>query len=202
MAFRLLISGPKACFPRPEFRFARISYDVMTPIAAKGVLEAIHLKPSINWIVERIRPLMPIQMMDVAAVSRREANHIGGLDHMNLDGRILIDVAYLIEARFELTARARDDETTSAHSAMFQRRCKRGGYIAPFLGMPGFASAIRLLERDEDPPISAGIPDRLDLGWMIYDISPVGGGTPRFFRAEVRDGALEVPHAHSPDIRV
>ncbi|RHW17876.1 type I-C CRISPR-associated protein Cas5 [Sphingomonas gilva] len=201
MAFRLLISGPKACFPRPEFRFARISYDVMTPVAAKGVLEAIHLKPSINWIVQRIRPLMPIRMTDVAAVSRREAKELGGLDHMNVDGRILVDVAYLIEARFELTALARDDETTAAHSAMFQRRCKRGGYIPPFLGMPGFSSTIRLLERDEGLPISVGIPDELDLGWMIYDVAPVEGGTPRFFRAEIKNGVLDVPPAHSPDIR-
>lgn len=201
MPFRLFVTGPTACFPRPEFRYARVSYDVMTPLAAMAILNAVHVKPSIRWIVERIHVLRPIKIADAPAATRHTADRADLFEVNNFVGSVLLDVAYVIEARFELTDQARPDETTSAHSAMFQRRAKRGGYRPPYLGMPGFAADIRLLARDEPLPASVAAEGDVDLGWMIYDLSKADGTTPRYFRALLSQGTMNVPTSDSPNLR-
>src|SRR5579863_8141563 len=119
---RLLVSGEYACFTRPEMKVERVSYDVMTPSAARGILEAVHWKPAIRWIVEAIHVLKPVRFQSIRrneigakapAGKIKQAMNAGSLKGLGLviEGNrqqraatVLADVAYVIAARFELTA--------------------------------------------------------------------------------------------------
>ena len=121
---RLRVSGDHACFTRPEMKVERVSYDVMTPSAARGILEAIHWKPAIRWVIDRIHVLKPIRFQSirrnevgskVAAGKIRTAMNRGSLEglHLLVDedrqqraSTVLVDVAYVIEAHFEMTDKA------------------------------------------------------------------------------------------------
>jgi CRISPR-associated protein Cas5d len=142
---RLKVAGDYACFTRPELKTERVSYDVMTPSAARGVLEAIHWKPAIRWVVDAIHVLEPIRFANlrrnevggkisarnVAAAMARGS--IEGL-HLNVDedrqqraATVLVKPAYVIAAHFELTPRAGADDSVGKHLDMFNRRASRGG---------------------------------------------------------------------------
>src|SRR6516162_566324 len=130
---RLLVSGDHACFTRPEMKVERVSYDVMTPSAARGILEAIHWKPAIRWIVEAIHVLKPIRFQSIRrnevahkmpAGAIRKAMNAGSLEGLALtveDERqqrastVLVDVDYVIGARFELTEKAGPDDNAGKH---------------------------------------------------------------------------------------
>src|SRR3984957_4675462 len=130
---RLLVSGEYACFTRPEMKVERVSYDVMTPSAARGILEAIHWKPSIQWIVEEVHVLKPIRFQSIRrnevgakAPSGKikqamNAESVDGLGLVVEDNRqqraatVLADVAYVIAARFALTAKAGETENEDKH---------------------------------------------------------------------------------------
>lgn len=210
---RLHVWGEHACFTRPEMKAERVSYDVMTPSAARGLLEAIHWKPAIRFVIDRIHVLRPIRFQSL----RR--NEVGGkisvdeaknaMRHRSTSGQaisadakrvqraatFLADVGYVIEAHFELTARAETDDTPAKHISMFNRRARIGQtFHQPCLGTREFPAAFRLLEEGEALPESAlppGQRDR-DLGWMLHDIDFEGGRTSRFFRASLADGVLDV----------
>lgn len=133
---RLHIWGDRACFTRPEMKVERVSYDVITPSAARGILEAIHWKPAIRWCVDRIHVLKPIQFESLrrnevggklSAASVTKAMKAGRVDDVayfvdqNRQQRaatILRNVAYVIEAHFEFTSRA-DDSDTLANTWIF-----------------------------------------------------------------------------------
>src|SRR5665213_870712 len=136
---RLHVWGERACFTRPEMKVERVSYDVMTPTAARGILEAIHWKPAIRWQIDRIHVLKPIRFQSfrrnevgakinatVAARAMR-AGSTAGLGLIVEDNRqqraatLLIDVAYVIEAHFTLTDKAQTDNTPAKHISMFNR---------------------------------------------------------------------------------
>src|SRR6516165_548038 len=124
---RLLVSGDHACFTRPEMKVERVSYDVMTPSAARGILEAIHWKPAIRWVIDKIHVLKPIRFQSIrrnevgskAPVGKiKTAMNRGKLEglHLLVDkdrqqraSTVLTDVAYVIEAHFELTDKADPD---------------------------------------------------------------------------------------------
>jgi CRISPR-associated protein Cas5d len=117
---RLRVSGDYACFTRPEMKVERVSYDVMTPSAARGILEAIHWKPAIHWIVQEIHVLNPIRFQSIRRnevaskipVSKiKSAMNTGSLNDLSLiieenrqqrASTVLINVDYAIVARFEL----------------------------------------------------------------------------------------------------
>ena len=109
MGVRLMISGPLACFSRPELSVERVSYDVMTPSAAVGVLEAIYWKPAIYWHVDRITVLRPIKTMQikrnevtVRASARRQAIDVADTrNRIQRTTLALRDVSYIIDAHFE-----------------------------------------------------------------------------------------------------
>ncbi len=215
MAFgaRLHVWGNHACFTRPEMKVERVSYDVMTPSAARGILEAIHWKPAIRWRVERIHVLRPIRFVsirrnevsDKASVRNAQtAMRAGTTAGLGIDiasarqqraSTLLADVGYVIEARFELTGRAQADDTPAKHISMFNRRAREGQcFHRPCLGTREFAADFRLLEEgDPIPPstLPAGDRDR-DLGYMLYDIDFANDATSHFFRARLEDGVLEV----------
>jgi CRISPR-associated protein Cas5d len=141
---RLLVSGEFACFTRPEMKVERVSYDVMTPSAARGILEAIYWKPAIRWIVEAIEVLKPIRFQSIRrnevghkapVASIHKAMNAGGISDLVLiveDDRqqraatVLVDVAYIIRAHFELTAKAGPDDNEGKHLDSFNRRARKG----------------------------------------------------------------------------
>ncbi len=209
---RLLVRGERACFTRPEMKVERVSYDVMTPSAARGILEAIHWKPAILWVVDRIHVLRPIRFesfrrnevgakISVSNVARTmRSGSVAGLGLAIEDVRqqraatLLRDVEYLIEAHFELTAKAGDD-TEAKHIAMFNRRAASGQcFHRPCLGTREFPAEFDLLPPDTPAPPSLLPPDQRDrdLGWMLHDIDFAAGHASRFFRARLSGGVLDV----------
>src|SRR4051812_44760794 len=150
---RLKVWGDHACFTRPEMKVERVSYDVMTPSAARGILEAIHWKPAIKWMVDEIHVLKPIRFQSIrrnevgAKASTRtigtamKTGEIGGLALIIENNRqqrassVLTDVAYVICARFALTSRAGPDDNRGKHLDTFNRRARRGQcFHQPCLG--------------------------------------------------------------------
>jgi CRISPR-associated protein Cas5d len=191
----------------------RVSYDVMTPSAARGILESIHWKPAILWVVDRIHVLKPIRFQSfrrnevgakISGVSAERAMRAGsaaGLGMVVEQNRqqraatLLVNVAYVIEAHFELTSRAASDDTPAKHKSMFNRRAESGQcFHRPCLGTREFAADFSLIAEGAPLPASALPPDQRerDLGWMLYDIDHSGDKSSRFFRARLRDGVLDV----------
>lgn len=215
---RLSVSGEYACFTRPEMKVERVSYDVMTPSAARGLLEAIHWKPAILWVIDEIHVLKPIRFQ---SIRRNEVGHkapvgklktamrAGSLDGVQLlvdedrqqrAATVLVDVAYVIAAHFELTPRAGPDDNEGKHLDTFNRRAARGQcFNQPCLGTREFPARFELLSADAPTP--ATIPDKRDLGFMLWDIDHARDRASLFFRAQLENGVMKVPAPDSPEIR-
>ncbi|WP_306030030.1 type I-C CRISPR-associated protein Cas5c [Stappia sp. MMSF_3263] len=213
----LLVSGPYACFTRPEMKVERVSYDVMTPSAARGILEAVHWKPAIRWIIDEIRVLKPVRFQSlrrnevgakVPAGRIRSAMRTGAIGDLVLvadenrqlrTSTILCDVAYVISAHFELTAKADAHETLAKHLDIFTRRARKGQcFHQPCLGTREFVADFRLIEPDERVP--QGISESRDLGFMLWGIDHVAQGASLFFRARLENGVVRVPQPGAPEI--
>ena len=214
---RLRVSGDFACFTRPEMKAERVSYDVITPSAARGILEAIHWKPAISWVVTRIHVLKPIRFTSIRRnevgqkipVSNvRSAMRNGttaGLalvvdrDRQQRAATVLAGVDYVIEAEFRMTAKAGPDDNPAKHLDTFSRRARKGKcFHQPCLGTREFAARFALIE--PDAPLPAAIDETRDLGFMLYDIDHEGGRQSMFFRAGMVKGIVEVPRPGSPEI--
>lgn len=218
---RLHVWGERACFTRPEMKVERVSYDVMTPSAARGVLEAIHWKPAIRWQIDRIRVLKPIRFESIrrnevgsklspASVAKAmKAGTAAGLatcvdeDRQQRVATILRQVAYVIEGHFDLTAMAGPDDSVGKHLDIFNRRARKGQcFHAPCLGVREFPASFRLLEQSDSLPEIDGCPEPdKDLGWMLHDIDFADGMTPRFFRARIEGGVVEIPSWRSDKVK-
>lgn len=219
---RVLIRGERACFTRPEMKVERVSYDVITPSAARGILEAIHWKPAIRWSVDRIHVLKPIRFESIrrnevggkispASVAKAmKAGSTAGLanyvdeDRQQRAATILREVAYVIEAHFELTAKAGPDDSVGKHLDIFNRRARKGQcFQMPCMGVREFPADFQLLE--DSAPIPDKHPSLLenerDLGWMLHDIDFAQNMTPRFFRAQMVNGVIEVPPWQSEEVK-
>lgn len=209
---KLHVWGDYACFTRPEMKVERVSYDVMTPSAARGVLEAIHWKPAIVWVIDAIHVLNPIRFTSIrrnevgtkipvgtvkSAMKRGDTNGLGLAVDENRQQRaatVLVHPAYVIEAHFEMTPHAGPEDTPAKHISMFKRRATAGQcFYRPYLGTREFAANFQLLEGDL--PVS-NLPEdqrNRDLGWMLHDIDHANDHTPYFFRAKLEEGILAVP---------
>ncbi|MGM0914601.1 MAG: type I-C CRISPR-associated protein Cas5c [Pseudomonadota bacterium] len=210
---RLHIWGDRACFTRPEMKVERVSYDVITPSAARGILEAIHWKPAIRWCIDRIHVLKPIRFESLRrnevagklpASTVSKAMKAGRVDDVayyvdqNRQQRaatILRDVGYLIEAHFEFTPRADESDTPGKHLDIFNRRARQGQcFHMPCLGTREFPANFALVETAAGmPSVDARLKGERDLGFMLHDIDFANGKTPHFFRATMQDGVIEVP---------
>ena len=203
---RLRARGPLACFTRPELKVERVSYPVMTPSAARGLLEAVLWKPAIRWHVERIRVLKPIRF---ASFRRNEVNskasaparavirdggkvtcYFAENDRAQRNTVALRDVDYAIEAHMSMTERAGPDDNMAKFIAMFRRRVQKGQHFHhPYFGCREFVADVLPVDGAEEPIAESG-----DLGIMLWDIEyGEKGNRPIFFRAELRNGVLEVP---------
>lgn len=215
---KLLVSGDFACFTRPEMKVERVSYDVMTPSAARGILEAIHWKPAIRWIVSAIHVLKPIRFQSirrnevghkapVAAIRKAmNAGSIGDLallvdeDRQQRAATVLRDVEYVIEAYFEFTGKAGPEDNAGKHLDTFNRRARKGQcFHQPCLGTREFPAHFSLIERETSAP--AAIDETRDLGFMLYDIDHAGDRASLFFRARLENGVMRVPAPDSEEIR-
>jgi CRISPR-associated protein Cas5d len=211
---KLHVWGDYACFTRPEMKVERVSYDVMTPSAARGILEAIHWKPAIAWSVDRIHVLKPIRFQSIRRnevgakipeTTARGAMKRGDLKNLHLAtakpsnraqraSTLLRHVAYVIEAHFILTDKAGPEDNEAKHISIFNRRAAAGQcFHRPCLGTREFAADFALLEGDSFPASELPEQDRnRDLGWMLHDIDFAAGRQSKFFRARLEDGVLNV----------
>jgi CRISPR-associated protein Cas5d len=224
---KLKVWGERACFTRPEMKVERVSYDVMTPSAARGILEAIHWKPAIRWVIDKIHVLKAIRFQSIRrneigskapAGKIKTAMNRGSLEglHLLVDAdrqqrasTVLADVAYVIEAHFELTDKAEPDDTEGKHLDMFNRRAARGQcFHQPCLGTREFAAHFELLAPQLPIPEPAektaelGFGQPRDLGFMLWDIDHAAKGRPSLlFRATLKNWVVQVPPPNSPEIR-
>lgn len=209
----LEVWGDYACFTRPEMKVERVSYDVMTPSAARGVLEAIYWKPQIRWVVDRIHVLKPIRFTNlrrnevaskIPTASARKGmkgdNSPMGLyveeDRQQRAALILRDVAYGIEAHFDMLD---DDEPPQKHFEMMKRRAVKGQYFHhPYLGCREFPADFEWV--DGELPKSP-LEGHTDLGFMLHDLDYDNGMAPRFFRAIMNNGVIDVPPWDGSEVR-
>ena len=207
--FRLKVWGENACFTRPEMKVERVSYDVMTPSAARGILEAILWKPAIRWKILQVDVLKPIRWESVRRnevgkkASKPTAAHLRGekapalgiyveKERQQRAGLFLRDVAYVIHAGFELTDRAEAGDTVVKFTEMFIRRATKGQcFHRPYFGCREFPVDFSFVPREA--PLIPAEPINKDLGWMLYDIDFSGKEPlPQFFHAELKDGVLDL----------
>lgn len=226
---RLKVWGDHACFTRPEMKVERVSYDVMTPSAARGILEAVHWKPAIRWVVDAIHVLVPPRFQTIrrnevggkipagkvkSAMKRGDLADLQLLvdeDRQQRAATVLVKPAYVIQAHFELTDKAGPDDNKGKHLDVFNRRARDGQcFHQPCLGTREFAAAFSLIEDgtltpQPDPAYRTrdlGFGEPRDLGFMLWDIDHRAEGRPSlFFRAELRDGVVRVPRPGSAEIR-
>ncbi len=198
---RLRAKGPFACFTRPELKVERVSYPVMTPSAARGILEAVLWKPAIRWRIERILVLEEIAF---TAFRRNEVNSKVPTFKSKLPGHFFADedraqrntvalsnVDYVIEARFEMTDRAGPEDNVRKFEEMFERRVQNGQHFhQPYFGCREFVAAIEPVPDCVEPVV-----DSRDLGMMLWDIEfgKNNRNVPRFFAARLDRGVLTVP---------
>jgi len=224
---RLRVGGKYACFTRPEMKVERYSYEVITPSAARGILEAIHWKPAIRWVVDEIHVLAPIRFQSIrrnevgakaparAVATAMRTGQIGDLVLIVEDNRqqraanVLTNVSYVICAHFEMTARAGPDDNVAKHLDSFNRRARKGQcFHQPCLGTREFPADFELIEpgeptpkaKPEDRTESLGFGRPRDLGIMLYDIDHAGDRGSMFFRARLEDGVVRVPVAGTPEV--
>lgn len=238
----LEVQGDFACFTRPEMKVERVSYDMLTPSAARGLFEAILWKPAIRWHVAKIEVLKPIRWISVRRnevssvistqtvdTAMKEGSGDLGLfiedDRQQRAGLFLRDVAYRIHAHFELCdpslhksyfphlsgvpvnqgeedLSAMPDNNAAKFMAMFERRASRGQCVnQPYLGCREFACSFRLVEDAKSEP--KPIEETKDLGWMLYDLdySILTDPKPRFFKASLESGVVNIPAWESEEVR-
>jgi len=197
---KIRVWGDYALFTRPEMKVERVSYDVMTPSAARGILEAIYWKPAIRWVVDRIHVLRPIRFDNIrrnelanrVSVNNRDMEDDRPVcryiedDRQQRASMVLRDVEYVIEAHFDLTGA--DEAEPGKHLAIFERRVKKGQcFHRPYFGCREFPVNFEWCE--EIPESVFG--GEKDLGYMLHDIDFENDMTPQFFRAVMKDGVID-----------
>lgn len=207
--FRLKVSGTNACFTRPEMKVERVSYDVMTPSAARGILEAILWKPAISWRILQIDVLKPIRWesvrrnevgsvipaKSVATAMKREKGNLGiyiEKERQQRAGLFLRDVAYLLHAEFEITDQAGPEDSVTKFEQMFIRRASNGQcFHRPYFGCREFPVDFEFLPREGEWP--EPIDATRELGWMLYDMDYTGKEPmPQFFYAKMENGSIDL----------
>ncbi len=219
MSIKLEVWGDYALFTRPEMKAERVSYDVMTPSAARGLIEAIYWHPGLRWRIDRIHICAPILFTNLrrnevkSTVSARSARTVmergqGELylctseDIQQRAALLLRDVRYVIEAHFEMTEKAMPGDNSGKFQDIIKRRAQKGQfYHQPCFGCREFPAQFRLCERV--PPCPEELKGERDLGWMLYDMDYTDPQniTPLFFRGVLQDGVLEVPPWDSEEVR-
>ncbi len=207
-SLKFKVWSENACFTRPEMKVERVSYDVITPSAARGIAESILWKPAIEWSVEKIEVLNPVRWESVrrnevqskipyGTVERALNSGSGSLqlyieeERTQRAGLLLRDVSYIVHLHFNVTAKAGAGDNVTKFEDMFDRRVTRGQFHhMPCMGCREFPAFFAPVDGTETP-----IPESRDLGYMLYDMdfSTPDNVRPMFFRAEMRNGVVDVP---------
>lgn len=204
---KVLISGDRACFTRPEMKTERVSYDVITPSAARGILEAVYWKPAIAWKIDSIQVVNEIRFDTFrrnelasklsyqnakAAYSKNVPVYVDVMaDRQQRATMYLKDVAYIVTAHFEMTARAGESDTPEKHYNIALRRLRKGQcFNQPYLGCREFPAMVSLVEDGSVESYYQDI-DRFDLGFMLYDIDFKNSMEPMFYRAVMKNGVID-----------
>lgn len=208
MPVQVEVWGKYACFSRPELKTERVSYDVMTPSAARGLIEAIYWTPEISWKIDRIHVLSPVCFVNVrrnevkskiphsTIQSARSGLPVPlylytAADIQQRSALILQNVHYVIDAHFELTALAAHGGNAGKFASIVNRRLKKGQcYYQPYFGCREFPANFRRWDGGRIPAID----ETRDLGLMLYDMDfhDPANITPMFFRARLEHGVLSV----------
>jgi len=211
----LEVWGDFACFTRPEMKVERVSYNVMTPSAARGIYEAIFWKPAISWHITRIEVLNPIKWgsirrNEVGAITtlpskKQMADSFDGAMGIAIEEKrqqratlLLKDVRYRVHAHFKFISQETKEETPAKYAAMFERRAQKGQcFHRPYLGcreFPAFFKLANEISMQKDSPI----PEDADLGWMLYDLDYADPKNivPEFFHATMQKGVIETDRRH------
>jgi len=208
--------GEYALFSRPELKVERVSYDMLTPSAAKGILDCIYWKPAIKWRIDKIHVINPIKFTNIRRNEVSETATLSSVKKIMNNPKpyyivsdetiqpraamVLRDVEYVIEAHFDLTDKAGEDDTKEKHYIRALRRLRKGQFFQkPFLGTREFPADFEIIEDNRNIPKSQ-LTGNMPLGYMLYDIGwqdnePNSKSLvePSFFRAELNDGILIVP---------
>lgn len=216
MSVKVEVWGDYACFSRPELKTERMSYDVMTPSAARGLLEAIYWHPGLRWVIDRIYVMQPIRFTGIRrneVKSKISADNVrsamsGGKQEVYLctsediqqrAATVLQDVRYVIEAHFVMTDQAAPSDNAGKFCDIMRRRLEKGQcYHQPCFGVREFPAQFRLWPGGEIPTTG----ETRDMGLMLYDMdySDLRNITPMFFRAALENGVLNVPTPESPEV--
>ena len=207
MSIKMEVWGDYACFTRPEMKVERVSYDVPTPSAARGMVESVYFHNGLRWIIDRIYVCNPIRFINIrrnevaSKVSKNkilsEANG-KALSYINRREEtqqrattMLRDVHYVIEAHFEMTDQANPSDNPGKFQDIVKRRLRNGqAYMQPYLGCRECTAHFRLWEGGEIPAID----ETRDLGYMLYDMdySDSQNIQPMFFRAQMVHGVIDL----------
>jgi CRISPR-associated protein Cas5d len=207
--FCLDVSGPYACFTRPEMKVERVSYDVITPSAARAIFDAILWKPAIFWRVKKIEVLAPIRWISVRrnevgkVASPRSAGIFIEDDRQQRAGLFLRDVKYRLFAEFTMTEKAGAEDNEAKFTEMFRRRAEAGQcFNQPYLGCREFSCAFRLVDPLAEPAVwpnefrtpDLGFGGARDLGWMLYDMDFTNPADPKpqIFHARIENGTIDL----------
>ena len=207
MSILMEVWGPMACFTRPEMKTERVSYEVPTPGAVRGMIESVFFHPGLRWVPDRIWVLNRIQFMNVrrnevkskvlASAVLQEANggKAGAIftseDIQQRAAMLLKDVHYVFEAHFEMTEQANPSDNYGKFQDIVKRRLRRGAcYSTPYFGCRECTAHFRLWEGGEIPAID----ETRDLGYMLYDMdySDPTDIQPMFFRARMEHGVIDL----------
>lgn len=206
---KVKVWGEYALFSRPEMKVERCSYDVITPSAARGILEAIYWHPGMKWVIDKIYVQKPVRFTSIRrneVKSKISSNNVlsvyNGADNplyistksdiVQRASLLLRDVSYVIEAHFEMTEKAVESDNPGKFKDIIMRRLKRGEcYHTPYFGCREFPANFCLCE---DEKIETAYSGEKDLGFMLYDMdfSDLDNIQPMFFRALMKDGVINL----------
>lgn len=217
--FCLEVWGPMACFTRPELKVERVSYDVITPSAARAIFEAIFWKPAVHWQVTKIEVLNPIKW---TSVRRNEVGAVASKNPIYIEDKrqqknslLLKDVRYRLWAKLEFIPQRKrtrqadlfdeehNDENPAKYNAMFERRAYKGQcFNQPYLGTRECVASFRLVNPETDD-MAEPISESRDLGIMLYDMDfeqDLKNPPAMFYRAKMENGVIIVPPKGSEEI--
>lgn len=210
MPVQVEVWGDYALFTRPEMKVERVSYDVMTPSAARGLLEAIYWHPGMRWVIDKIHVLKPIRFTNirrnevsaVASAQKAKAAMAGKKTDLFINTKesiqqrasmVLQNVHYVIDAHFELTEKASPGDNAGKFCDIMRRRLEKGQcYHQPCFGTREFPAHFRAWQGGT--PVTAYPNEDRELGFMLYDMdySDPENIRPQFFRATLRQGVLDL----------
>ena len=218
MARRVEVWGDYALFSRPEMKVERVSYDVITPSAARGLLESIYWHPGLSWKIDRIYVCNPIRFTNIRRNEVKDVVSGSSVKSVMKSGKgeiyiatsesiqqraamVLKDVRYVIEAHFDMTDNAAASDNPGKFQDIMKRRLERGQfYNMPYMGTREFPAHFKPC--GEIPECPDELKGTRDLGWMLLDMDYTDRSDiqPRFFRATMTDGVIDVPALDSAEV--